>query len=550
MNNNDIYNKIKVLFPLSYEDDSFAFAISSIKKTLYGKLENNGQPRYSGSYDENAYDYLIEKYSRVEVEGNDYIDLLKDVVNDLFIGVPRWRSPNILYNICTSSNLAASVIYSLALDENVHNVNSGLSGNTLVAEHAVTKILARLANIETKPYGLFTFGGTSTNLYAMKIGIKKCSPNSSFSGLDGKVKILLTEDCHFSHPSNADWLGVGLDNVSTIKANKDRSSNLSDAEEKARRILQEGYKLAAILINGGTTYDHTIDNIKEFVVLRDKLTEEYKLPYKPHIHVDSVIGWSWLSFKDYDFNKNELEISTDALLPLKNQYEKISQVRLADSWGIDFHKGVGATPADSSLIIVNKFEDISLLSKKISAKTEIHQLAQEFSSFSPVDYTLETTRAAGAALAALVSLKVLGLNGIRRNLSNLVEQTIKMRKLIKNTKGIFTLNPDSEGFVTMIRLIPGYRNIKDIYDYSRGELEEDNKYINAFFKWDKKTRIDKGIGIEYSVTSSYIKATDGIGVVAVKLYPTSPHFSEKNATETVETLINQKKIFDEKVWNK
>lgn len=284
--------------------------------------------------------------------------------------------------------------------------------------------------------------------------------------------------------------------------------------------------------------------------MRDKLVEEYGLSYKPHIHVDSVIGWAWLVFKDYDFEKNALEITPEALLLLKNQYERISQVKLADSWGIDFHKGLGATPASSSMIIVNNFEDIALLSKKVSSKTEIHHLADEFSSYSPADYTLETTRAAGAALAALVSLRVLGLDGIRRNLANLVEQTILMRKLIAASNDMFTLNAASDGFVTMVRfLVPG-RNTRDIFEYSPSELAEDNNYLNAFFKWDKEARINKGIGVEYSVSSSYVKAAGGVGVAAIKLYPTSPHFNAESASKMVQTLVSQKRIFDMTVWSK
>jgi len=544
MNKDDTYNKIKPLFPLSYEEDSLASVISEIKKSLYGTLESDDQPRYPGSYHEEAYQQLVDKYSKIDAEGSDHTSFLNDVVNDLFNGVPRWRSPNIAYNICAPPNMAATAIYALALDENIHNVNNGLSGNTLVAEQAVIKILAELANIETKPYGLFTFGGTSTNLYAMKIGIRKCSPEATFSGLDGKVKVLLTEDCHFSHASNADWLGIGLDNALTIKANKDRTSDLTDAYKKAREIVEDGYKLAAIIINGGTTYGHTIDDVKGFVELRNRLVKEYKLPYKPHIHVDSVIGWAWLAFKGYGFDKNPLGISPEALLFLKKQHERISQVKLADSWGIDFHKGLGATPASSSMVMVNNFEDIALLSKKVSSKTEIHHLAHEFSSFSPADYTLETTRAAGAALAALVSLRVLGLDGIRRNLANLVEQTILMRKLIADSKDMLTLNTTSEGFVTMVRFLPPGRSTKDIHEYTADELQEDNKYLSAFFKWDKETRIDKGIGVEYSVSSSYIKAAGGMGVAAIKLYPTSPHFNAASASRMVQTLVDQKRIFD------
>jgi hypothetical protein len=202
------------------------------------------------------------------------------------------------------------------------------------------------------------------------------------------------------------------------------------------------------------------------------------------------------------------------------------------------------------MVMVNNFEDIALLSKKVSSKTEVHHLAHEFSSFSPADYTLETTRAAGAALAALVSLRVLGLDGIRRNLANLVEQTILMRKIIAASEDMFTLNADSEGFVTMIRFLPTGRSIKGIHEYTADELKEDNKYLSSFFKWDKETRIDKGLGVEYSVSSSYVKAVGGVGVAAIKLYPTSPHFNAASASKMVQTLIDQKRIFDTTIWAK
>lgn len=547
MDKDEIYKKIKVLFPLSAQEDTFAGLISGMKTNLYNKLADDEQPRYPGSYNLEMYERLITKYSHIKDNGTDHLVLLNEVIEDLFNGVPRWRSPRIMYNICASPNLAASAIYSLALEENIHNVNSGLSGDTLIAEHAITKILATLADLRTRPYGLFTFGGTSTNLYAIKMGIKKTDPDSTFKGLDGSVHILVTEDCHFSHASNADWLGIGLDNVWTIRADRDRTSNLDDANLKARQVLEMGHKLAAIIINGGTTYGHTIDDVEGFVRLRDRLVQEYRLEYKPHIHVDSVIGWSWLVFSGYDFVRNPLRISSEALSYVRNQYDKISALKTADSWGVDFHKGLGATPASSSIIMVNNFEDIALLSKKVSTKTEIHHLAHDFSEFSPVDYTLETTRAAGAALSALVTMQVLGLDGLRRNLANLVEQTILLRGLIAEAEGMFTLNADSEGFVTMVRLLQPGEKEKDIYQYTKSELEGGNRYLNDFFKWDKQTRIDQGIGIEYSVSSSYIKSPSGVSVAAIKLYPTSPHFDERNATEAVQTLVEQKKLFDQPV---
>lgn len=115
---------------------------------------------------------------------------------------------------------------------------------------------------------------------------------------------------------------------------------------------------------------------------------------------------------------------------------------------------------------------------------------------------------------------------------------------------MFQVDTTSEGFVTMVRFLPPGRSIKDIHEYTADELQEDNKYLSAFFKWDKETRIDKGIGVEYSVSSSYVKAAGGVGVAAIKLYPTSPHFNAASASRMVQTLVDQKRIFDTTVWAK
>jgi glutamate/tyrosine decarboxylase-like PLP-dependent enzyme len=543
MNKDEIYQRIKDLFPLSYDDDKFSFTISKIKKELSNKLKVADSARYSGDYTEKEYLKLSEEYSKLSDNGEEYVGFLSNLVDNLFSGVPRWRSPKIMYNICAASNLAASVAYTLGLEDNIHNVNNGLSGNTLVAEKSVVSILSKLADIKSKPYGLFTFGGTSTNLYAIKMGIKKCHPESSFTGVDGKTKVLLTEDCHFSHASNADWLGVGLDNVVTIEANRDRTSNVDDFRTKASQILKSGFRIGAIILNGGTTYGHTIDDIEAFVQVRDQLVIDHNLGYKPHIHIDSVIGWSWLVFRGYNFEENKLEIEKTTLQKIKLQYQRISKINKADSWGVDFHKGIGSTPAISSMIMANSFEDISILSKKVSSKTETHQLAQEFSTYSPVDYTLETTRASGSALAALTTLHVLGLNGLRRNLANLVELTTYMRSLIEQQTDIVVANNESNGFVTMVRLLPPGIQRKGIYEYTNEENLLINRYLNNFFKWDKTNRIDKGDGVEYSVSSSYLKINSS-SIAAIKLYPTSPHFSKTDALEAVNTIINQKEKFD------
>ena len=44
-----------------------------------------------------------------------------------------------------------------------------------------------------------------------------------------------------------------------------------------------------------------IDDLNAIADLRDRVVEEYGLDYLPRIHADTVIGWVWSVFNDYDF---------------------------------------------------------------------------------------------------------------------------------------------------------------------------------------------------------------------------------------------------------
>ncbi|HLC31498.1 MAG TPA: pyridoxal-dependent decarboxylase [Candidatus Nanoarchaeia archaeon] len=514
--------------------------------------------RLNGSAGKSEFKGLVEKYSSVPKVGEPAEEVLESIVNDLFSRVPRWRSPELQYNVGTAVNSVALAAYVLALEENIYAINDGLAGNSLVAEEAVSSILARdLAGVEKKARGFFTFGGTATNLYAKKLGIKKAVPGSSRKGNTEGIKAMVTRDCHFSHDVSIDWLGIGKDNTIIIEPGSDRRSNLDDAERKIREALDSGGILTSIAVNGGTTYNHIVDGINGFVELRDRIVQEYSLSYTPHVHVDSVIGWSWLFFRGYDFENNPLDINQRALNMIREQYGRISHINMADSWGVDFHKGIGACPVDCSVFMVNDERDLRYISKK--GEIDIHHLAEEFSFTSPVDFTLETSRSAGPALSALASLRLLGLNGYRRNLANLIEQTVVMRDSLREHKDMYICHEEASlGFVTMLRFYPPelMRDPRLCIELSDPSLdtknisEQVNKYMKEFFTWDESTRMRAGRGVEYSISSGYITLSNGAKITGVKLYPVSPHFNEQYARKAVETIVSQKKIFDQQVKGK
>lgn len=557
MVNNELYKKIKKYFPLEYKDNLLCKYLSHCFEIISQKIKTPDVARILGSDGKSKFKKLVKKYSSISDAGEAAETVLENIVEDLFSGIPRWRSPNLQYNVGTGVNTVALVAYILAMEENIYAINDGLAGNSLVAEEAVSKILADLAGVRTKARGFFTFGGTATNLYAKKLGIKKSIPESSKTGVPKGAMAMITRDAHFSHDVSLDWVGIAKDNIVIIESTYDRRSSLEDAEHKMRKIFESGQMLTSIAVNGGTTYNHIIDDIKGFVDLRDRLSREYSLNYRPHLHVDSVIGWSWLVFNGYDFQSNPLRINRRALKMIEEQYKRISPIYLADSWGVDFHKGIGSCPIDCSIFMVNDEKDFNYLSKK--GNVDIHHVAQEFSFTSPVDFTLETSRSSGPALAALVSLQTLGLDGYRRNLANLIEQTLFMRNLFNNHQDVQICHEDySLGFVTMLRFYPleymeepkRKTELSNPSTETKDFSEYINKYMKAFFSWDNDTRMKEGMGVEYSFSSGYITLLNETKVSGAKLYPVSPHFSEEYAKNAVETIMNQKRIFDKRIWNK
>ncbi|MDD3301240.1 MAG: pyridoxal-dependent decarboxylase [Patescibacteria group bacterium] len=553
---NDVYHNLKGLFPINYRDNNLVGLLRIGQSVLNKKINRINGPRILDTKSKNSED-IIKEFSNLPEYGDESNMAYKNIVSNFFVNIPRWRHPRLQYNVGTAVNSAACALYALALDENIYNINDGLAGNSLLAERAVSNILSDLAGLDQQSIGLFTFGGTATNYYATKIGLKKACPNSGKKGTPKNIRVFVTEDAHFSHTVSADWLGIGTDNVVVIKPNQNRTSDIRDAEKKMRSELNNGNIISSIILNGGTTYGHVVDDVLSFVKLRDKLVKEFSLSYTPHIHFDSVIGWAWLAFKDYNFVNNELGINKVSLKNIQEQYRRISQVKYADSWGADFHKGVGGCPVNCSIVMINNIDDLNFISKKKDSTIGMHQVAPEFSLNSPADYTLETSRSGGAPLAALASLHTLGKKGLQRNLANLIEQSIYTKKLISSRNDMTICHKaESYGFVTMARLYPpklvnDKRRDIEMKSSSKKVLEfvgEINSYMKEFFIWDHNNRMAKGVGVEYSFSSGYMRLKQGVKISGIKLYPVSPHFNEKYAKKAVEDIVRQKKYFDKYIW--
>lgn len=542
-------NSIEEIYPISNEDSKLTYYIDMINKILGKKHMQGNKVRIPQSIDREG---LLNKYKELPYEGMEIENVISQLTEDFFQGTSTWGNSLWSYNVGTAPSVNAIAMYTAALIENIYLINDDLAGNCCHVEQIISNLFKQLAKKETIK-GLFTFGGTGTNLYGIKLGLDKTSPESIECGMKNNVKIMVTEDAHYTHTTCTDWLGVGINNVVKMKS-KGLYTDVDAARAQLSSLIKEGNKIAVIIINGGTTYNHAIDDIKAFRNMIDELVEEFHLDYTPHIHVDAVIGWSWLFYNDYDFELNESKIEKDVLEVIKFQTRKMSEIKYADSWGVDFHKGVGGCPIPTSMFFVNNELELNYLSKSRYKGVKMHQIVAELSKNNPSDYTLETSRSAGPALAALSNLLVLGRKGYQGLLKNLIECTLAFRKELSHSLYI-CISSDAMGYCTMARI---YKKASDkekeeivlrnskFNDSNKECIRRTNEFTKSFYVWDKMNRMVEEGEFEYSYSSGFKKIDDGLSMEALKFYMVSPHMNVDQAKKMAHVLMGQVEIFMER----
>jgi len=382
--------------------------------------------------------------------------------------------------------------------------------------------------------GFFTFGGTGTILYGVKLGIEKASPGTFSRGVHEPMKLVASDAAHYAKLNVLGWLGVGMDNLVTVPTDADNSMDLAALEKQLRAILDRGEKIAAIIATMGTTDAFGIDNLQYIAGLRDSLAMEYKLPYLPHIHADAVIGWAWSVFNDYDFDVNPLGFNARALRCLWDTQVNIRALSRADSVGIDFHK-TGFGPYVSSMILCKNKGDLTLISRDTGLMPYLFQ----FGNYHPGVFTLETSRAGGAVLAALANLKLFGKEGYRGLLGHLVTMSEVLRRRLDEHPAMCQVNDYNYGPVTLFRVYPDGIDAKAVfYDelnstQAAESLQRSNAYNQKVFD-ELHRQMEQENGFALSLTSHYRTAACGKPVLALKSFPMSPFVEEQH----MQGLIN------------
>lgn len=406
------------------------------------------------------------------------------------------------------------------------------------AEVRVASMAAQLVGYDPQSAGgVFTFGGTGTLLYGLKIGLEKALPGTFKQGLKEPAVILSSDRSHYANSTVAAWLGLGQDAAVRIPSKRDDSIDVAALEAAAREQLEQGKAIAAIVATLGTTDAFGLDDLAAIFALRQRLVDDFKLPYKPHIHADAVIGWAWSVFSDYSFAENPLGFRGRTVRALAAAVSRMRHLRLADSIGIDFHK-TGFAPYISSLLLLRDRTDFGLVARQRETMPYLYHLGE----YHPGMFTLETSRSATGVMAALANLLLLGKEGFRTLIGHAVEMAEVLRELIASRPELSTLNDQNYGPVTLFRAYPSGVETFRIHDRERTdpaftqELLKHNE-LNRRVYQRVSSAAYAGEGVAIGFTDHYADSAAGHPICALKSYVLSPFATDDQMHAVVDHVL-------------
>ena len=532
----DILDKVRLAFPQPVSDPIHdSYFVHSIMRALdqvdalKTELPILGELA-AGDFEAARKAVLPPGTSSVEAVTSDLVGYLRGMT---IFGHPRTQQ-----NVVPPPTIPSVIGVLLAALHNPNIAWDEYSRLVALAEVEATGMSAGLVGYDPeRAGGVFTFGGTGTSLYGVKLGLEKACPDAIHNGVSEDAVILVSDTGHYCAANVAGWLGIGTRNVVTVPTTDDNEIDLVRLEQAARKALAEGRKIAAIIATMGTTDSFGLDDLQAIAALRDALADEFQLAYRPHVHADAVIGWAWSVFNDYDFEANPLGFRPRTLRALAGACRRIRHLALADSVGVDFHK-TGFTPYISSLVLVKDRADL----QRVARHPELMPYLYHSGEYRPGMYTLETSRAGTGPLAAMANYRLFGRQGLQALLGHIVEMAQLLREHLEGREGTTVLNRDNFGAVTLFRAYPPG---VDTFAIKRQEFDDpafrdtllaNNEYNRKIIQYVHSEAM-AGRGVFISNTDCYRRTRYGEPIYALKSYIMSPFVDEADVEAVVHKIM-------------
>lgn len=491
--------------------------------------------------------HQVLKSSLLSADGDSPALVLKNVAA-MTAGLPIWNHPGTMLNVIPPVNLPSAAAGAFCDILNANFSQGHYSGNLALAERKVVKYLSDLVGWNWEQTdGLFTFGGKGTSLYALKCALNRAYPEGKEAGYDRRFFFLSSQKGHPCHAEVAEWLGIGKKSCIRVSTRKDGKIRTEEAEKVIHENLRHGKTFLGFILSGGSTVEYEVDDIVAIRTLVQRIQTQYGLSYTPWIHVDAVVGWPWLFYNGYDFEKNELNLTEEAKEKIYSLNSDIRGIVYADSFGADFHK-TGFCAYISSLFMCHSRSELQNVSNhKDNTRKEECSSQDELDTFSPFEYSLELSRSAKGAVSALVALETMGVNGYRSLIRDLTMTVADVRERLQDLPCVELLNPNARGLATVFVIKPPEyenRSLDDLLSLPLTDTEKIKKYNVRFGNYVKELVAAKQSTINLTATDAFAVNNTNVYLGMMKIYPLSVLGNQETNERFIKEFCRLKAQFD------
>ncbi len=276
------------------------------------------------------------------------------------------------------------------------------SASATYVEQYVTDWLCRQFGFDQHSDGVFTSGGTQSNIMALLMARDWAADVMSGHNIqkDGlpeyasKLRILCSTKSHFTVKKAASVMGLGEKAVVCVPTNRDGTIVISALAETLAQ-LKEAELIPFVVVGTAGTTDHgAIDNLTAIRELADQ--------YKIWFHVDAAYGGA---------------------LILSQAKTRLAGIETADSITVDFHK-LWFQPVSCSAVM---FKDKSNFKYLLHHADYLNRESDDLPNL--VDKTISTTRRFDA-LKVLMTLRAVGSTTLGEMIDHLLAQTQQVAALV------------------------------------------------------------------------------------------------------------------------
>jgi len=459
----------------------------------------------------------------------------RDAIFPFFWGTDGWYSKLHLENVKGPANYASLVGALACLLKNPNLCVDTYSQRSNELEVKAITALANLVFYHTdSPWGVFTMGGTISNLYGGKIGIEKVMPGAMRTGLGGQtLSGIVSEAAHYSNVTLAGWLGIGTQNLHCIPTDRSIAMRLDLLAEKLDQLYAAGTRVAFVIATFGSTDASGIDNVAGIRDIIEQKAAQHGQPV-PQLHVDAAVGWALCFLTEYHLDGNPLGLADETLPLIAKAQEHTGGLKYADSVTIDFHKmGWGHYPA--SALIVNRRADLEHLFRP---KDQMPYFSEADYRRDPALFTLECSRPAIGPYSVMASLNGLGLVGCQMLVANALEMAHTLKRRIDELDNCKVLNRDTVGPSVVWWVLPKGRNAKEIFDQVESGQMPQSTWQHYFSEIQRlftkrEATLDPAVDARLSFTNSMGYCPGGIDLPAWK----AVFFNPKTDFAVVDQII-------------